>query len=201
MSIFLGAVFGFLAWFAVRHGAMGFFTVDQNERAVKTVFGRAQRLGDGAPAFDRLSDDERERYDFPQLRLIPPGGPYFKLPWEKVHKVSVATNTVSMAYDPETPSANSGGTILEAVTKDQLNTGLTGQIRYRVSESNIYAFLFGVKNPLAHVMGFFISVLRERIANFEAPKRVVELEPPDAAAEPVTLATAEGEVKVPAAAD
>ena len=37
-----------------------------------------------------------------------------------------------MAYDPETPQANSGGTVLEAVTKDQLNTGLTGQIRYRV---------------------------------------------------------------------
>ena len=27
---------------------------------------------------------------------------------------------------PETPSANQGGTILEAVTKDQLNTGLDG---------------------------------------------------------------------------
>src|SRR5204863_2088527 len=28
-----------------------------------------------------------------------------------------------------------------------------------------------VKNPIAHVMGYFISVLRERIANFEAPAR------------------------------
>ena len=43
-----------------------------------------------------------------------------------------------MAYDPETPSANSGGTILEAVTKDQLNTGLTGQLRYQVAERNLY---------------------------------------------------------------
>ena len=38
--------------------------------------------------------------------------------------------------------------MLEAVTKDQLNTGLTGQIRYRVSESNLYAYLFGVKRPI-----------------------------------------------------
>ena len=30
-------------------------------------------------------------------------------------------------------------------------------------------YLFGVKNPIAHVMGYFVSVLRERIANFEAP--------------------------------
>ena len=81
----------------------------------------------------------------------------------------IATETVNMAWDPEDPSANANGTILEAVTKDQLNTGLTGQIRYRVSERNLYAYLFGVKRPIAHVMGYFVSVLRERIANFEAP--------------------------------
>src|SRR5688572_4737542 len=27
-----------------------------------------------------------------------------------------------------------------------------------------------VKNPIAHVMGYFVSILRERIANFEAPE-------------------------------
>jgi regulator of protease activity HflC (stomatin/prohibitin superfamily) len=101
--------------------------------------------------------------------VIPPGGPYFKWPWERVYKVSVATQTVNMAYDPESPNANARGTLLEAVTKDQLNTGLTGQIRYRVCERNLYAYLFGVKCPIAHVMGYFVSVLRERIANFEAP--------------------------------
>jgi regulator of protease activity HflC (stomatin/prohibitin superfamily) len=76
---------------------------------------------------------------------------------------------MNMAYDPETPTANQGGTVLEAVTKDQLNTGLTGQIRYRISEKNLYAWLFGVKRPIVHVMGYFTAVLRERIANFEAP--------------------------------
>jgi regulator of protease activity HflC (stomatin/prohibitin superfamily) len=38
-----------------------------------------------------------------------------------------------------------------------------------VSEKNLYAYLFGVKHPITHVMGYFVSVLRERIANFEAP--------------------------------
>ena len=98
-----------------------------------------------------------------------PGGPYFKWPWERIYKVSIATQTVNMAYDPENPAANNGGQLLEAVTKDQLNTGLTGQIRYRVSERNLYAYLFGVKQPIVHVMGYFVSILRERIANFEAP--------------------------------
>lgn len=173
MGVLAGMIVGFLAWFIVRYVLGGIFTVDQNERAVKTVFGRAQRIGGGTVVDGELginlTDEERRRYAFPKLRVFPPGGPYFRMPWEKVYKVSVATETINMAYDPETPAANHNGTILEAVTKDQLNTGLTGQIRYRISERNLYAYLFGVKNPLAHVMGYFISVLREHIAKFEAP--------------------------------
>jgi regulator of protease activity HflC (stomatin/prohibitin superfamily) len=45
---------------------------------------------------------------------------------------------------------------------------LTGQIRYRVSERNLYAYFFGVKNPIVHVMGYFVAILRERIASFES---------------------------------
>lgn len=173
MSVTIGSIVGFFAWFVVRYLIFGVYTVEQNERAVKTSFGRAQRLPGEPPvtlpeAAD-MSPEERARYAYPQLKVIPPGGPYFKMPWEKVYKVSVATETLSMAFDPETPAANQGGKVLEAVTKDQLNTGLTGQIRYRVAERSLYAYLFGVKNPIAHVMGFFISVLREKIANFEAP--------------------------------
>ena len=59
---------------------------------------------------------------------------------------------------------------VEAVTKDNLTTGVDGQIRFRVSEGNLYAYFFGVTSPLEHVMGYFISVLRERIANFVDPK-------------------------------
>ena len=175
MQIFIGCFIGFSAWFVVRYLIAGLYTVDQNERAVKTRFGRADRIGTltilDDPIAEHLRPEERERYRYPQVRVIPPGGPYWKWPWEKVHKVSIATQTLNMAYDPENPSANSGGTILEAVTKDQLNTGLTGQIRYRVSERNLYAYVFGVNHPIAHVMGYFISVLRERIANFEAPAK------------------------------
>jgi regulator of protease activity HflC (stomatin/prohibitin superfamily) len=171
-AIIAGIFFGFIAWFLVRYLAAGLYTVNQSERAVKTSFGRAERVGDATtledPVSANLSDEEKQRYTYPQVRVIPPGGPYFKWPWEKVYKVSVATQTMNMAYDPEYPDANSQGTILEAVTKDQLNTGLKGQIRWRVSERNLYAYLFGVKHPIIHVMGYFVSILRERIANFEA---------------------------------
>ena len=172
-AILFGCIFGFVAWFLVRYLAAGFFTVNQNERAVKTSFGRAERVGAATTLTDpiaaSLDADERERYEYPQVRVIPPGGPYFKWPWEKVHKVSVATQTMNLATDLESPSANNSGTILEAVTKDQLNTGLTGQIRYHISERNLYANIFGVKRPISHVIGYFVSVLRERIATFEAP--------------------------------
>jgi regulator of protease activity HflC (stomatin/prohibitin superfamily) len=164
---------GFIGWFLVRYLAAGLYTVNQNERAVKTSFGRAERVGAATtlqdPIAESLSPEEKERYNYPQVRVIPPGGPYFKWPWERVYKVSVATQTMNMARDPEDPTANYQGTILEAVTKDQLNTGLKGQIRWKVSERNLYAYLFGVKDPITHVMGYFVSVLRERIANFEAP--------------------------------
>jgi regulator of protease activity HflC (stomatin/prohibitin superfamily) len=174
MLILGGVLIGVAAWSLVRFFPNGFFTVNPNERAVKTVFGRAQRVGAvttlDSPLANLMRRDERERYVYPQVRVIGPGGPYFKWPWERVHKVSVATETINMAKDFEDPSANNDGTILQAVTKDQLDTGLEGQIRYRVSGANLYAYLFGVKNPVGHVMAYFVSVVRERIADFEAPK-------------------------------
>ena len=43
MQILIGASIGLLVWFLLRFLLMGVFTVDQNERAVKTRFGRAVR--------------------------------------------------------------------------------------------------------------------------------------------------------------
>lgn len=173
MFIPIGIFLGFLAWFALRYILTSFYTVNQDQRAVKTSFGRAVRVGKATtldlPMAEALRPDERERYAWPQLRVIQPGGPYFKWPWERVYKVTVATETLNIARDMEDPTANRSGAILEAVTKDQLNTGLEGQIRYRVSERNLYAYMFGVKSPIVHVMGYFVSILRERIADFEAP--------------------------------
>ncbi len=173
MELLIGMMVGFVLWFFARYGIGGFYTIGPNERAVLCTFGRAQRLGNATtlndPVADTLTPEERERYVYPQVKVIGPGF-YWKLPWQSLHRASIATCTVSIAYDPEDPGANAGGQILEAVTKDQLNTGLSGQLRFTVNERNLYAYLFGVKNPVAHVMGYFVSILRDRIANFEAPK-------------------------------
>ncbi len=189
MEILSGMLFGFLAWFVVRHGLGGFYTIGPNERAVITSFGRAERVGDFTtlqdPVAHPLRPEERERYSYPQVRVTGPGV-YWKFPWQHVHRVSVATVTLSIALDPDDAHANQNGRVLEAVTKDQLNTGLTGQLRYTVSERNLYAYLFGVKSPVSHVMGYFVSILRDRIANFEAPARA------GAATDDAGLGTAQG---------
>ncbi len=172
MTIGAAVFLGLLVWFVLRCLISGFFTVDQNQRGVVTTFGKAPRFGKKTTLDDPISSglrpDEKERYVYPLLHVTQPGL-HFKFPWQKVYKVSIATQTVNIALDPDLPSANLEGTVLEAVTKDQLNTGLKGQIRYAVSEKNLYAFIFGVKRPVSHVMGYFVSILRERISNFEAP--------------------------------
>ena len=165
MSGFIAFLFGLGAFCVIRVVLSGFYTIRPDQRAVLTSFGKAERLppvSDGDPS---LSEDEQKRYQYPNVRVIGPGGPYFKWPWQKVHKVSIATQNVDIVWDPSKVQAT-----IESVTKDNLTTGVNGQIRYRVSENNLYAFLFGVQKPLEHVMGYFVSVLRERIANFVDPK-------------------------------
>ena len=43
MQIVAGFLLGLVAWFLLRIVLMGVYTVDQNERAVKTRFGRVAR--------------------------------------------------------------------------------------------------------------------------------------------------------------
>ena len=173
MEIFLGAVTGVVGFLFCYCLLGGLYTINQNERAVVTNFGKAERIGNATsldlPFAQGLRPEEKERYVYPQIRVIGPGGPYLRLPWQRVFKTSVSIETVNVAYDPDVPEVNQKGTVLEAVTKDQLNIGITGQLRYRVSEQNLYAYFFGVKRPIAHIIGYFVSILRERIANYESP--------------------------------
>lgn len=162
----IGLFVGLLLYGLYRALLAGFYTVRPNERAVITSFGRARRLpGEPQVSTTPSSDGEPARYAYPALQVIGPGGPYFKWPWQKVHKVDIATQAVDLTWDPTKAQST-----IEAVTKDNLTTGVNGQIRYQVSESNLYPYLFGVSSPLENVMGYFVSVLRERIANFVDPR-------------------------------
>jgi regulator of protease activity HflC (stomatin/prohibitin superfamily) len=69
--------------------------------------------------------------------------------------------TVDITWDPDVKQES-----IEAVTKDNLTVQISGQIRWKPCERNLYAYLFGISHPAAHVVGYFISVLRDRIATF-----------------------------------
>jgi len=163
-SIMLGVFFG-IVLAALLTLLFGVYTIGPTQRGVLTTFGRAQRTP-GMTADDPqlgalLTDEEKPRYNYPNVRVILPGGPYFKWPWQKLYKVDMTIQTIDIAWDPDIQQEN-----IEAVTKDNLTVAISGQIRWKPCERNLYAYLFGVAYPTAHVVGYFISVLRDRIATF-----------------------------------
>lgn len=143
----------------------GVYSIGPTERGVVTTFGRAQRLPGSTsddPALGLLlSEEERGRYSYPNVRVIQPGGPYFKWPWQKLHKVDMTIRTVDITWDPDVEQQS-----IEAVTKDNLTVHISGQLRWKPCERNLYAYLFAIAYPAAHVIGYFISALRDQVATF-----------------------------------
>lgn len=144
----------------------GVYTIGPTQRGVLTSFGRVMRAGNSTTADDPvlsadLSDEERQRYQYPTIRVIPPGGPYFKWPWQSLRTIDMTIQTTEITWDPEKEQD-----AIESVTKDNLTVNVSGQIRWRPCERNLYAYAFGVSQPHVHIMGFFVSVLRDRIATF-----------------------------------
>jgi hypothetical protein len=168
MMFLTGLLLGAGLWFLIRCVIGGFYTVGPSERAVKTSFGRADRIEGASTLSDPVSESLKGEERAAGAR-DPAGRAVLQVALGEDPQGVGRHGDHEHGLRPGDPNANKGGTVLEAVTKDQLNTGLNGQIRYRVSEQNLYAYLFGVKRPLVHVMGYFVSILRERIANFEAP--------------------------------
>ena len=56
MSIIAGIIVGFVAWFVLRYLLAGIYTVNQDQRAVKTIFGRAERVGNATTLDDPISE-------------------------------------------------------------------------------------------------------------------------------------------------
>src|SRR5258708_4446569 len=126
MEAILGIVFGVIAFLLIYCLLGGVYTVTQNERAVVTNFGRTERIGRKTtldlPIAEYLTPENRERYQYPQIRVIGPGGPYLRLPWQRVYKVKLAIQTMNLSFWPDSPAPNANHTLLQPVTKHQLNT-------------------------------------------------------------------------------
>ena len=164
--VFIGLGAG-IALAAVMTLLFGVYTIGPTERGVLTTFGRAPRLngtvGTDPDLGPLLTHEEMPRYDFPLIHVVKPGGPYFKWPWQRLYRIDMTIQTTDIIWDPDVQQST-----IEAVTKDNLTISLTGQIRWKPCERNLYGYLFGVARPRAHVMGSFISVLRDRIATFHS---------------------------------
>ncbi len=163
-SALIGLLFG-IGLAALLTLLFGVYSIGPTERGVITTFGRVQRT-EGTTADDPqlgalLTAEEKQRYNYPCIRVILPGGPYFKWPWQRLYKVDMTIQAVDITWDPDIKQDT-----IEAVTKDNLTVQISGQLRWRPCERNLYAYLFGVSHPAAHVVGYFISVLRDRIATF-----------------------------------
>lgn len=164
--VFIGLGAG-IALAAIMTLLFGVYTIGPTERGVLTTFGRAPRLkgtvGSDPELAPLLTPEELPRYDFPLIHVVKPGGPYFKWPWQRLYRIDMTIQTTDIIWDPDVQQNS-----IEAVTKDNLTISLTGQIRWKPCERNLYGYLFGVARPRAHVMGYFISVLRDRIATFHS---------------------------------
>lgn len=166
--IFLGFILG-IGVAVLLTLLFGVYSIGPTNRGVLTTFGRAQRMS-GTTSDDPqlgalLTEEEKRRYTYPNVRVIPPGGPYFKWPWQRVHKVDMTIQAVDITWDPDIKQD-----FIEAVTKDNLTVQISGQIRWKPCERNLYGYLFGVASPAAHVVGYFISTLRDRVATFHGER-------------------------------
>src|SRR5260221_12429279 len=103
MEAILGIVFGVIAFLLIYCLLGGVYTVTQNERAVVTNFGRTERIGRKTtldlPIAEDLTPENRERYQYPQIRVIGAGAPSPRLPWQRVYKGNFAIQTMNVAFD------------------------------------------------------------------------------------------------------
>jgi regulator of protease activity HflC (stomatin/prohibitin superfamily) len=135
-SFLMGAGFGGFAGVIYLLNA-AFFRVEEGHKAALTRFGRALKVGSS-------------------LRLFGPGG-HWKWPWDKVITFSVMERVIDLTGEDGGQSAMAGdGTLLR----------LDSKIRFRPLAEKAYSFLFELKNPMQHIRGTFVCIIRNEIANF-----------------------------------
>ena len=104
MTLFVGILLGILLAILGTF-LFGVYIIGPTERGVITNFSRVQRTT-GTTADDPvlgalLKEEEKGRYNYPNIRVIPPGGPFFKWPWQRLYKVGMTIETTDLSWDPD----------------------------------------------------------------------------------------------------
>ena len=117
------------------------FKVEQGYLAVITEFGKAlTRVNPGSTTL---------------LKTFEPGL-HWKLPWQKVHKVSMMEQSLDFSGDNAISAMAEDGTLLQ----------LDSKLRYYQTPEQLYTYLFHLKNPVEHIKGLYTCLLRNEIASF-----------------------------------
>lgn len=143
-----GMAFGFVALCFVWF-KNSYFTVEEGYIAVITTFGEVE-------------------FQNRELRLVKICKPGLnrKFPWQKVHVVSAMEQIIDLS------GAEGGKT---AMAEDGTVLRLDSKLRFQVINTELYDYLFKLKNPIEHIKGLFTCMLRNEIASFkdETPNKEV----------------------------
>jgi regulator of protease activity HflC (stomatin/prohibitin superfamily) len=115
-----------------------YFRVDEGSVAVVSAFGAAKHEGDSLKAYRP--------------------GLHRKMPWEKVHVVSLRERSVDLTGEQSQVVMVDDGTVLR----------LDATLRFAPRADALEAWLFKVRAPLEHITGLITCILRNEIANFRA---------------------------------
>jgi regulator of protease activity HflC (stomatin/prohibitin superfamily) len=123
-----------------------YFRVDEGSVAVVSAFGAAKHDGDSLKAYGP--------------------GLHRKMPWERVHTVSLRERSVDLTGEQSQVVMADDGTVLR----------LDATLRFAPRADALEAWLFKVRAPMEHVTGLITCILRNEIANFRADNAQAGLE-------------------------
>lgn len=124
----------YLLWIAGKFAV----NIHEGEAAVLTSFGATQK-------------------DAGTLRILAPGF-HWKLPWQKVCRVSLKEQGVDLA-------GKTGR--LTVMTADGTNLHVDSSLRYQAVRTELETFLFGLERPREHITRLFACLLRSGIASID----------------------------------
>lgn len=117
------------------------YRIEQGHLGVITTFGAAD-----------FSDESTKT-----LRLQQPGL-HTKKPWQRVREFTVMERIKDL-------TSYTGG--FHAIAEDGTILRIGAKLRMQPAKETLYAYLFELKNPVAHIHEYFKCLLRNEIANFK----------------------------------